>query len=157
MIPRNTQAVSTTALDMHNMSSGLPTVLGLAMLASRALSGEIEAIEKLSDEAQVLLHCAAERGVFEIRGNPDAFDSTDRLLAVCVEGDEGHWRVFKQKSEPRKTLGYLEGFRQLCQSGLVIHHLAKEFSLSYAGFHCKSELAQDQVAAELAWAETVEL
>jgi hypothetical protein len=42
--------------------------------------------------------------------------------------------VFKRKSDPRRTVAFLDGFRQLCANGLVMHHLLFDFSLTHSGF-----------------------
>ena len=115
-----------------------------------------EPATSLSNEALVLLHVARERGIFEIRGQPDAFDSTDRLLAVSIEFEEGCWKIFRQKSNPQKTVAYLDAFRELCQSGLVMHHLQRDFSLTRGGFRFAAECKPCDLAAELDWASDLE-
>jgi hypothetical protein len=130
--------------------------LGFAQLAARALAGNIDPLPVLSNEALVLLHIARDRGIFEVRGQPDAFDSTERLLAVSVEFAEGRWKVFRQKSNPQKTVAYLDAFRELCQNGLVMHHSLRDFSLTKNGFSVAAECKPRDLAAELEWASDLE-
>jgi hypothetical protein len=155
MIPRSMQPISNAVSEMQNLSSGLPSVMGFAMLAAKAIS-QPDAEQPLSIEARILLRLARGRGVFELRGNPDSFDSSERLLAVCVERDNGQWVVFKQKGALRKTMAFLDGFRELCQSGLVMHQLAKEFSLTRAGFESFLEISDAEYEKGLEFAETVD-
>ncbi len=139
------------------MGSGSISVLGLAQLASRAIAGVADSPAPLSNEALVLLYIARDRGIFEVRGRPDAFDSTERLLAVSVEIEEGRWKIFRQKSNPQKTVAYLDAFRELCQSGLVMHHSQRDFSLTRKGFALATECKPVDLTAELEWAIDLEL
>lgn len=153
MIPRNIDPQSSgqggCATDLV---AGLPTIWGFACLAGRALAGQCLPPESLSPEAQVILRAAQPRGILELRGQPDAFDSTERLIAVAVEQSEGRWLIFKEKSNPRKTLAYVEGFRQLCQAGWVLHQSQREFSLTHSGYDASTSLAEEFWEAEMEWA-----
>ncbi len=156
MIPRNVSPSTSPATGgFPEWNSASPTISGLAHLAARAVADVATPVSQLSEPAKVLLQAAKQRGIFEIRGNPDAFDSTERLLAVCVEAAEGQWWMFKEKSNPRKTMAYLEGFRQLCQAGLVVHQWQREFSLTHAGFEWEMDIPTDY-QQELEWAALVE-
>ncbi|MEZ6093668.1 MAG: hypothetical protein R3C03_05460 [Pirellulaceae bacterium] len=64
----------------QDLAGGIPTIAGLAALAGRAVSGVIREPVELGTEAKVLLATAKERGVFEIKGSPDAFDSDGTLV-----------------------------------------------------------------------------
>ena len=55
-------------------------------------------------------------------------------MAICIEIDENRRLLFRQKDQPRETMKFIDGFRQLCQSGLVLHHLQRDFSLTRQGF-----------------------
>ena len=97
----------------------------------------------LSPEAKAILTVASNRGVIEIRATPQEFDSVERFLAVCVEVEENRRLVFRNKSEPRQSIRFLEGFRQLCFHGLAIHHLHREFSLTSQGFELADKLNRE--------------
>ena len=122
------------AANWMELSCGTPTIAALATLCGHALSGGSPAVADLDDHAKTLLSLARQRGVFDIRGNPTAFDASDRLLAICIEIDENRRLLFRQKDQPRETMKFIDGFRQLCQSGLVLHHLQRDFSLTRQGF-----------------------
>ena len=64
----------------------------------------------------------------------DAFSAPARFLAVRVELDEEQWLVFRSREDPAVTIRFLDGFRELCAAGLVMHHLYRDFSLTRAGF-----------------------
>lgn len=119
------------------LQHGVPTVIGFARLCSAAVArldpAEVT-LASLGNEARSIALAAKDCGVIELRGNKNAFEPADRFLAVCVIVDEDRRLVFKNKAQPRQTLAFLEGFRQLCASGLVIHHLMFDFSLTTAGF-----------------------
>ena len=157
MILRNTdQSIIASLSAGSDLGSGSISVLGFAQLAARALAGNVDLPQALSNEALVLLYLARDRGIFEMRAQPDAFDSTERLLAVSVEFEEGRWKVFRQKSNPRKTVAYLDAFRELCQGGLVLHHSLREFSLTKNGFSVAAESKPNDLDIELEWANVLE-
>lgn len=139
----------------QQLGDGAPTVAGFAGLCSRSLAGLVDPPASLSEEANAILVAAANRGVIEIRISKESFDSLDRFVAVCVELDVEHRLLFKQKSNPRQTLRFLEGFRQLCQAGFVLHHALKDFSLTVAGFDQADSLDRDDFEELLAFAEEV--
>jgi hypothetical protein len=85
-----------------------------------------------------------------VRGVNTAFDPAARMLAVYVEIDETQTIAFRDPNEPEVTVRFLEGFRQLCALGLVMHHLHRDFSLSTAGFELAKLIQRDDV---LAWLE----
>ena len=130
----------------NDLAEGAPTIVGLANLCSLALANpkEICPVDELSDEAKTILVMAAHRGTIDIRANRDSFDSADRFLAVCVEYELDRRLLFLQKDDPQQTIRFLEGFRELCESGLVVHHLQKDFSLSSRGFEIAKGLAKSK-------------
>ena len=120
----------------QDLGHGAPTIIGFANLCSIAMmqSTPDPTGEGLSDEALTILVAAAKRGAIDIRADRDSFDSAERFLAVCVEYELDQRILFLKKEDPEQTIRFLEGFRQLCQRGLVIHHMQKDFSLSAPGF-----------------------
>ncbi|HEV7279028.1 MAG TPA: hypothetical protein VGN57_02345 [Pirellulaceae bacterium] len=122
-----------------DLGSGAPTVMAFARLSAQALlrnpSVEPDSEEdELSLEAQAILYTARRRGIIEVKAAPKEFNPADRFLTVYVEEDTDRIRVFRDSSEPRNTVRYLEAFAQICRLGLTMHHLAGEFSLTERGF-----------------------
>ena len=66
-------------------------------------------------------------------------------VSQILNDEERH--CFRQTGDVRGNIRYLEGFRQLCAAGLVLHHLNHEFSLTDAGF----EVAAHVDAEPEAW------
>jgi hypothetical protein len=150
------------------LGEGYPTIAAMAMLCAEAISqsmvtpvgsnitsdqaeaNDADVVDLISDEAKTLLVLARHRGTFEIRATQDAFDSTERFLAICVETEPEVFLMFRQKSQPRQSIRFLEGFSQLCRYGLMVHHLNKDFSLSSQGYRVADSLdkAQFQRLAE---------
>lgn len=95
--------------------------------------------EGLSGEAKAILHAARSRGIIEVKAVNTAFDAAARLLAVYVEESDERTIAFRDAHKPEVTVRFLDGFRELCERGLVIHHIYRDFSLSPRGF----ELAQN--------------
>jgi hypothetical protein len=87
-------------------------------------------LDGLSGEALAILFAASRRGVIEIRAVNSAFDPAARLLAVYVESAPEHTIVFRDKENPEVTVRFLEGFRQLCERGLMMHHIYGDFCLA---------------------------
>jgi hypothetical protein len=100
---------------------------------------------RLSPEARCLLYLARNRGVFEVKGSNRAFDAPGRMLAVYVETDAERTVIFRSRENPAVAIRFLAGFRELCASGLVMHHIYTEFSLTRDGL----DLAQTISAAEV--------
>jgi hypothetical protein len=142
----------------QDLGHGAPTIAGFAMLCSRAIGGGMLNVEQVNDaqlpaeqiwqrlsvEAKAILKLAANRGTFEIRAKQDGFDSVERFLAVAIEVDVDSWRLLLDKSNPRQTIRFLEAFGQLCQYGLIIHHLQREFSLSSRGYELAEKFVTDE-------------
>jgi hypothetical protein len=96
-------------------------------------------------EAKAILVAARDRGVIEVRGVNTAFDPAARLLAVYVEIDTAQTIAFRDPENPQITVAFLEGFRQLCALGLVMHHLHRDFSLSSRGFQLARSISKQDV------------
>ena len=133
-------AGNSTSIELND---GLPTIAAFARLCGHAISKDIAPVESLSAEALAILALGRHQGVFDIRGNKDAFESAERFLAVCIETDKERRLVMRNKSNPRQTLRFLEGFRELCQSGLIMHHTQRDFSLTSKGFEKAQVLNPD--------------
>ncbi len=84
----------------------------------------------LSPHALAILFAAKSYGMIEIRAVNSAFEAAARMLAVYVEMDAERTIAFRDPQKPDVTLRFLDGFRELCQAGLVIHHTARDFSLA---------------------------
>ncbi|MCE2791236.1 MAG: hypothetical protein ACK493_16780 [Planctomycetota bacterium] len=159
MLPRYTNSEATSIHGWNDLSDSTPVIVALAALSARAWVEKQPAGEPplLSREAQVLLAAARERGIFELRTLPTEFDSSDRLLAVSVELPGQRKLVFKQSGNPRQTLRFLDAFRELCQQGLALHQLQKEFSLTSRGFAAADQLAAEDFTADLSFARELDL
>jgi len=140
---------SDPGLTWEDLGRGAPTIIALAKLASHAISAGPKPSDDLSNEAKAILYTAKERGVVAVQGSNKAFDSVDRFLAVHVEVDPDTVVAFKSKENPRVTVRFLDGLRQLCAAGLVIHQLYREFSLSPTGFEVAHVVNPDDVQEQL--------
>ncbi len=157
MLLRNLgQDESHLPLSWQDLAIGAPTIIAFATLCGRALSHSISPVETLSDHAMALLVAARQRGVFDLRGNKEAFESSDRFLAVCIEVDDEPRLLFRQKGNPRETMRFIQGFQELCQSGLVMHHLQRDFSLTTAGFDRADQLEAKEFQRWIDFAVEVE-
>ena len=148
MLERYLGQYKNTPLGWDDLGHGAPTVIALARLAADGLAAEAAPIEseQLLPEAQTILYAAQHRGVISIRGNNQAFDSVDRFLSVFVETAPDQHVRFGSKESPRQTVRFLEGFAQICQNGLAMHHLYHEFSLTDRGFRLAGQVSQEAVA-----------
>lgn len=142
MLERYLGQYKNTPLGWEDLGQGAPTVIALARLAAEGLALELNSltIEDLMPEAQTILFTARQRGVISIRGNNQAFDSVDRFLSVFVETGSDQQIRFGSKESPRQSVRFLEGFAQICQHGLAMHHLYHEFSLTDRGFEMASKV-----------------
>lgn len=139
-------------LTWADVASGAPSIIGFAALASRAIANNGPPPVALSLEAQALLFAARERGSLEIKAVKNAYDSSQRLLAVHVELGPERSLAFRSRTSPQFTISMLDGFRQLCAAGLVMHHLAHDFSLTQAGLRAAADVSAEAVAPLLAQA-----
>ena len=164
MLQRNLGQDDRNPIGWEDLEKGAPTILGFAALCSRAITMCDDTVEPnfeklndaLSDEAKTILVAAANRGTMDIRGSRESFDSTERFLAVCVEYELDQRLLFMQKENPEQTVRFLDGFRQLCQAGLLIHHLQKDFSLSSIGYTFARTLERDVYSDLLGFAVEIE-
>ncbi len=143
-----------------DLSHGGPTILALAHLAARRWSDQEQPsppADTLTAEAQAILHTARDRGVVELKVSNKAFESADRLLTVFVEIDDHHWMRFRIRSDIRASVRFLQGFRQLCDAGLVVHHLNAEFTLSESGFVLAREVQGANIAEVMKYGQVVGL
>ena len=139
----------------QELGNGAPTVIGFANLCSLAMARPVPSIEDLTDEAKAILAVAVKRGLMDIRSTRESFCSAERLLAICVEVDEDRRLHFMQRDSPEQTIRFLNGFRELCFHGLVMHHLGREFSLSTNGFELGRTLAENDYSALIGFAAEV--
>jgi hypothetical protein len=157
MLMRNLSSHETVGhSSLMELSDGLPTIAALARLCGRAIAGESIGTDQLPPEALALVVAGRGRGMFDIRGNKDAFETANRFLAVCVEIDDEKRLLFRDKSNPRQTMIYLDAFRQLCQAGFIIHHLLRDFSLSKAGFELADTLQFEDYRELIEFATEIE-
>ncbi len=163
MLLRNLGPDDRNPMGWEDLEKGAPTILGFASLCSRAIvsseANEADAeriANELSNEAKTILVAAATRGTIDIRASREPFDSAQRFLAVCVEYELDQRLLFLQKDDPSQTVGFLDGFRQLCRAGLVIHHLQKDFSLSSSGYALAATLNRDDYSELLGFAVEIE-
>ncbi len=130
----------------EELGAGAPTLIAFAQLCSQALAANrTEPAERLSDEARAILYAARHRGSIEIKGVNHAFESSERFLTVCVELDLERQLILKRHDDPELTIRFLDGFRQLCASGLVMHHIYRDFSLTRSGFELARTIPREQV------------
>lgn len=120
-------------LTWSDVAAGAPSIMGFAALAGRAIASGATLQEALTPHASAILFAARERGSIEIKAVKNAYDSAQRLLAVHVELGPERLLAFRSRTEPQFTIAMLDGFRQLCAAGLVMHHLGHDFSLTHAG------------------------
>ena len=119
------------------LGNAAPVLVALAQICSEtwARSGKSadepnELLTRLSPAAKAILFAAKGRGIIGIRAVNSAFDAAARLLAVYVEVDNERTIAFRDSSNPAVTIEFLEGFRELCQLGLIMHHIYRDFSLT---------------------------
>jgi hypothetical protein len=130
----------------EELGAGAPTLIAFAQLCSQALAANrTEPFEPLTDEARTILYAARNRGAIEIKGVNHAFESSERFLTVCVELDLERQLFLKRRDDPELTVRFLDGFRQLCASGLVMHHIFRDFSLTRPGFELARRIPREAV------------
>ncbi len=138
----------------QELGEGAPTLIAFARLCSDALAANYPGPEpSLSPEARAILYLARRRGAMEVKGVNHAFDSSERFLAVCVEIDLEREFILKRRDDPQLTVRFLDGFRELCAAGLVMHHLLRDFSLTRRGFEIAQSLRREDVAVLIPLAE----
>ncbi len=131
------------------LGAGAPFLVALSQLCSQATVGlnastEV-AVDQLSAESKAILVAARNRGVIEIKAVNAAFEAPSRMLAIYVELDETQTIAFRDPNEPEVTVRFLEGFRVLCENGLVMHHIHRDFSLTSKGFELARTISKQEV------------
>lgn len=116
------------------LTFSVPTLAALAELAAMRLVNCPTEDYELSSEALAILSVTRERGIIELKSNNTEFESSQRMLAVYAEKTTDTHVMFRSREEPEITVRFLEGFRELCDAGMVIHQVAGEFSLTVRGF-----------------------
>lgn len=152
MIPRNLSGESPGITPWQELEVGAATISAFAELCRRSIITPPESViecDQLSDEAKTILVCGGQRGVVDIRASKDDYDSVERFLAVCVETEPDSRVLFLNREDPIQTVAFLDGFGELCRSGLVVHHLGRDFSFSKAGYTVAKQLCDDGGAESL--------
>ena len=144
------------SMDWENLAKGGPTIIGFARLCSDAMGAVESPLPPLSVEAQTILFLCRERGIFEIRGTNDAFDSCDRILTIHVETSPEQSRAIKPTGNVRQAIRFLDGLREICRHGLVMHQLQREFTLTTRGFETADTIVEDAVSELLAHVQAPE-
>ena len=131
------------------LGAGAPALVALSQLCSNAMvdfdaASPID-VEPLSPESKAILVASRDRGVIEVKAVNAAFEAPSRMLAVYVELDESQTIAFRDRNEPEVTVRFLEGFRVLCQKGLVMHHIHRDFSLTSRGFEVARTISKQEV------------
>ena len=146
--------------ELEELLSGLPTIGAFARLCANVLAqprGEVGAVTPdLSGEAEAILWAARQRGILEIKGTNQEVESPKRLLAIYVEVDPDCFLVFRNRQDPQVTLRFLDGFRQLCEAGFIMHQMGSEFSLTRSGFEQAAGLEESALEQYLALGYRVE-
>jgi len=117
-----------------DLTHSVPTLAALAQLASDRLVNPNTVEIELAPEAKTILSITRDRGVIELKSNNTEFESAQRMLAVYVEQSADTHVMFRSRTEPEVTVRFLDGFRQLCDAGLVMHQVGGEFSLTSQGY-----------------------
>lgn len=141
----------------QDLGQGTPTIAGFARACSLSLATGGDKTIGLSPEAKAILFAARNRGILEIKASNRAFESPERLLAVCVETAADRGLIFRSRETPAYTIRFLAGFRELCAGGLVMHHLYQEFSLTREGLDMAQTIGEKEVQPLLAMATTFDL
>jgi hypothetical protein len=141
----------------QELGQGTPTIAGFARACSVSLATGGDKFIDLSAEARAILYAARNRGLLEIKASNRAFESPARMLAVYVETDVNRALLFRSRESPAYTIGFLAGFRELCASGLVMHHSYQEFSLTRGGLELAQTIDEQEVRALLDGATAVEV
>lgn len=135
------------------LGNGAPMLVALAQLCSERWvnrkPGQQTSELQLSPEARAILFAARDRGIIEVRAVNTAFDAAARLLAVYVEMSDERTIAFRDQQNPEVTLRFLEGFRELCDHGLIMHHIHRDFSLAPRAIELARTIAQSEVQSLL--------
>ncbi|MEZ6088292.1 MAG: hypothetical protein R3C05_09760 [Pirellulaceae bacterium] len=131
------------------LGNGAPTLVALAQVCAKALIEDVQPSETLSVEARTILYAARNRGMIEVRGVNTAFEATARMLAIYIEEDEHRTIAFRNPEKPQVTVRFFEAFCELCRSGLILHHLFRDFSLTDRGFQMARQIDVAEVRDSL--------
>jgi|GEM_PF-1254830 hypothetical protein len=131
------------------LGEGAPTLLALAYLCGKAIVDPPSSEAPLSTEAQAILAAACATGAIEIRGVKSGFTPADRQLAVYVYRTEDEQIAFRDREDPAWTGQCLNGFIELCRTGMVLHQLHRDFFLTQAGFRRAATVDRSLVQATL--------
>jgi hypothetical protein len=134
------------------LGHGTPTLSGLARVCSVSMATGGDLKRPLCGEAKAILFAARERAMIEIKGANRAFDAPGRMLAVYIETSPERTLIFRNRENPKLTIRFLAGFRELCEAGLVMHHIYHEFSLTREGMERAETIREEEVAPLLALA-----
>lgn len=129
----------------QELGQGAPTLAGLARVCSLSMATGGDKSLPLSPEARTILFAARKRAVIEVKGANRAFDAPGRMLAVYVEIEPDRTLIFRSRENPIITIRFLAGFRELCVSGLVMHHIYQEFSLTRQGVELALTVPESEV------------
>jgi hypothetical protein len=152
-LPRH--AEEPALLTWNDVVRGAPSIIGFAALCGRAIAAPERDVE-LTPVALAILYAARDRASIEIKATRNAYNSAERLLAVHVETAPEQWLAFRSRLDPRFTLAALDGFRQLCRAGLVMHHHGPDFSLTHAGLAMAATIDKSAVESLLAMAVEID-
>lgn len=94
----------------NDLGQGTPTIAAFAHACSISLAKGVDPAVTLSREAKAILFAAKNRGLLEIKASNKAFESPQRLLAVCVETGEGHALISAAGGTLRTRLAFWPGF-----------------------------------------------
>ena len=103
-----------------DLTASVPTIVAMAQLCANRLIDPPESLPELGDQARAILVSAQDQGIIEIKGNNSEFESSRRMIAVYVEIDSNTQLMFRGKT-PEITIHFLDAFRELCSSGIIIH------------------------------------
>lgn len=160
-LPESPDYLSSLQGGWEALGNGAPTLVALAQLCAKAMiegtgadvsidSEGSDAISVLSSESKAILYAARTRGVIEVRGVNTAFEATARMLAVYIEEDDEKTIAFRNREKPEVTVRFFQAFVDLCRSGLVMHHLFRDFSLTERGFELAKQIDKSTVQEALA-------
>jgi len=131
------------------LGAGAPVLVALSQLCSNAMvdlsTASPTESDQLSPESKAILVAARDRGVIELKAVNAAFEAPSRMLAVYIELDESQTIAFRDPQKPEVTVLFLEGFRVLCEKGLVMHHIHRDFSLTSRGFQLARTISKQEV------------
>ena len=94
---------------------------------------------------------------YRVVSNPEkraAYDATyesrrqeewSLFLETPMSGVDEDRRVRFRTGDPAQNIRFLDGFRELCARGLVMHHLFPEFSLTRTGYEFAATIRREEV------------